>query len=217
MADLAVRRAAAAVLLSAGAAVQSQIVRDGTVGPPGGPLQGPAYDIPADLGQQTGNNLFHSFSQFNINKNEAATFFGPPEIANVLARVTGGTRSNIDGLLRTSGMPNANFFLLNPAGVLFGPDAQLDVAGAFVVATADEIRLADGGRFSADSAPAFDDFESAQTADSIGNRSLLFVRNGNSWHGVRELRCPQGTLRKVFIVVIERATLGMRLRRLLAA
>jgi hypothetical protein len=77
--------------------------------------------------------------------------------------------------------------------------------------------LDDGGRFSPSSAPAFDDFVSAQTAESIGNRSLLFVRNGNSWHGVRELRCPERTLRKVFIVVIERATLGMRLRRLLAA
>jgi filamentous hemagglutinin family protein len=136
-------------MLSAWTPLQAQIVRDGTVGPPGGPLQGPAYDITADLGQQTGNNLFHSFSQFNINKGEEATFFGPPEIANVLARVTGRTPSNIDGILRTSGMPNANFFLLNPAGVLLGPDAQLEVAGSFAVTTADEIRLADGGRFSA--------------------------------------------------------------------
>lgn len=77
--------------------------------------------------------------------------------------------------------------------------------------------LDDGGRFSPRSAPSFEDFESVEPAESLGNRSLLFMRNGNSWHGVRELRCPPGALRKVFIVVIERATLGMRLRRLLAA
>ena len=77
--------------------------------------------------------------------------------------------------------------------------------------------LDDGGRFSPRSAPAFEDFESMQGSETLGNRSLLFVRNGNSWHGVRELNCPQGTLRKVFIVVIERAALGARLRRLLAA
>ena len=77
--------------------------------------------------------------------------------------------------------------------------------------------LDDGGRFSHRSAPAFEDFDSAVEAESVGNRSLLFMRNGNSWHGVREIRCPEGALRKVFIVVIERATLGARLRRLLAA
>src|SRR5690606_82298 len=77
--------------------------------------------------------------------------------------------------------------------------------------------LDDGGRFSPRSAPAVDDFESAPSSDAVGNRSLLFARNGNSWHGVREIRCPPGALRKVFIVVIERATLAARLRRLLAA
>jgi hypothetical protein len=77
--------------------------------------------------------------------------------------------------------------------------------------------LDDGGRFSARSAPAFEDFDAVESSETLGNRSLLFSRNGNSWHGVRELRCPQGTLRKVFIVVIERAALAMRLRRLLAA
>lgn len=77
--------------------------------------------------------------------------------------------------------------------------------------------LDDAGRFSRRSAPAFEDFVSTETADSLGNRSLLFVRNGNSWHGVREIRCPEDHLRKIFIIVIERASLGMRLRRLLAA
>jgi hypothetical protein len=77
--------------------------------------------------------------------------------------------------------------------------------------------LDDGGRFGRRSAPAFEEFVSAETAESLGNRSLLFVRNGNSWHGVREICGPEDCLRKIFIVVIERATFGMRLRRLLAA
>jgi hypothetical protein len=77
--------------------------------------------------------------------------------------------------------------------------------------------LDDGGRFSARSAPAFEDFASVESSETLGNRSLLFVRNGNSWHGVREIHCPAGALRKVFIVVIERASISTRLRKLLAA
>lgn len=77
--------------------------------------------------------------------------------------------------------------------------------------------LDDGGRFSARSAPSFEDFAAFEPAQALGNHSLLFVRNGNSWHGVRELRSPEGVLRKVFIVVIERASLAARLRRRLAA
>jgi hypothetical protein len=77
--------------------------------------------------------------------------------------------------------------------------------------------LDDAGRFDARSAPAFEDFVAFEPAQALGNHSLLFVRNGNSWHGVREIRSPQGALRKVFIVVIERASLAARLRRRLAA
>lgn len=76
--------------------------------------------------------------------------------------------------------------------------------------------LDDRGRFSRRSAPAFADFERAEASESLGNRSLLFVRNGNSWHGVREIRCPPDALRKVFIVVIDRPRLARRLRQLLA-
>lgn len=74
--------------------------------------------------------------------------------------------------------------------------------------------LDDGGRFSRASAPDFDDFDQAWPADAMGNRSLLFQRQGNSWHGVRELSCPEGRLRKVFIIVVNADTLGGRLRRL---
>jgi len=72
--------------------------------------------------------------------------------------------------------------------------------------------LDDHGRFSASSAPAFEDFDEAMSSESLGNRSLLFIRQGNSWHGVKPIDCPEGYLRKVFIVVINRDTPWYRLR-----
>jgi hypothetical protein len=64
--------------------------------------------------------------------------------------------------------------------------------------------LDDAGRFSRRSAPAFEDFDRAIPGQTLGNRSLLFARKARSWHGVREIRCPEGRMRKVFIVVINR-------------
>lgn len=74
--------------------------------------------------------------------------------------------------------------------------------------------LDDGGRFARNSAPDFSDFERSWVADAMGNRSLLFQRQGNSWHGVQTLDCPEDRLRKVFIVVVNAANLKSRLRRL---
>jgi len=62
--------------------------------------------------------------------------------------------------------------------------------------------LDDGGRFERESAPKFEDFDRIIHADAMGNRSFLFTRRGNSWHGVQEIKCPEGRYRKVFIVVI---------------
>jgi len=73
--------------------------------------------------------------------------------------------------------------------------------------------LEDGGRFDTKSAPAFEDFDRATPSVSLGNRSLFFGRSGNSWHGVREINCPEGYLRKVFIVVVNSNTLAARWRR----
>lgn len=62
--------------------------------------------------------------------------------------------------------------------------------------------LDDGGRFDHKQAPAFEDFDREFTADTRGNRSFLFARREQSWHGVREIHCPEGRYRKVFIVVV---------------
>jgi hypothetical protein len=74
--------------------------------------------------------------------------------------------------------------------------------------------LDDHGRFLADSAPKFEDFDRIMPAKALGNSSLLFMRRERSWHGVKEIRCPPDHLRKVFIVVIEDWDLKARVRSL---
>ncbi len=100
------------------------------------------------------------------------------------------------------GKIGSQIFYLNEAG-----DWNPEWGGETVV-------LDDGGRFSADSAPAFEDFIAEYSAETMDNRSLLFARRGNSWHGVRAVRCPEGYFRKVFIVVYEsRRPLRMALKK----
>ncbi|MBI4002347.1 MAG: filamentous hemagglutinin N-terminal domain-containing protein, partial [Nitrospira defluvii] len=81
-----------------------QIVRDGSLGQTAGPLAGPNFTIGAQnaAGQIRGNNLFHSFSDFNVNTGQTATFTGPSNIVNIINRVTGSNLSNINGSLTSS-------------------------------------------------------------------------------------------------------------------
>jgi filamentous hemagglutinin family protein len=123
------------------------VTTDGTVGRPV-QLDGPDFQIGAELGRRAGGNLFHSFERFSIRTGESATFSGPDDIRNVISRVTGGARSDIEGTLAST-IPGADFYFLNPAGLLFGPKARLNVQGSFHVSTADELRFADGAVFSA--------------------------------------------------------------------
>ena len=126
---------------------RAQMETDGTMGA-AQVLAGPNFDIGAALGTQAGANLFHSFKHFNINTGESATFSGPASIDNVISRVTGGSLSNIDGLLAST-IPGADVFLINPSGILFGPNASLDVDGSFHASTADRVLFPDAGVFDA--------------------------------------------------------------------
>jgi len=134
------------ILLIISLRANPEVTLDGTLGSRAN-LPGPDYLIGADLGRQHGGNLFHSFHNFNLNRFESATFSGPNSVSNIISRVTGGNHSNIDGLIRST-IP-ANMYFLNPYGIMFGPNAKLDVQGSFHASTADYLRLGDGGRFDA--------------------------------------------------------------------
>src|SRR5437667_11610640 len=123
------------------------VVLDGSFGAKGA-LPGPNFMITANMGKLVNTNLFQSFSQFNLTSPQSATFSGPANVHNILARVTSGGPSSIDGRI-SSQIPGANLFFMNPAGVLFGKNAQLDVSGSFAVTTANYLNLVGGGRFNA--------------------------------------------------------------------
>ncbi len=125
----------------------AEVITDGTLGQQIN-LPGSNFQITSDLGQQHGGNLFHSFQDFNLNSLESATFSGPNNIQNILSRVTGGNPSNIDGLIHST-IPNTNFYFINPHGIVFGENFQLDVQGGFHASTADYLRLGTEGRFNA--------------------------------------------------------------------
>lgn len=100
-----------------------------------------------DGGAIRGGNLFHSFSDFNVNTGQRVYFANPSSISNIIGRVTGNTLSNIDGTLGVLGA--ANLFLINPNGVVFGPNARLDIRGSFTASTAERILFPNGYGFSA--------------------------------------------------------------------
>ena len=139
-------------------AVSAQIATDGSLGAVKS-LAGANINIPESLGKTdgSGSNLFHSFSRFNVGKDQSVYFVGRDGIRNVLARVTGGERSAINGTLgiqRPGGMmpvpiDTANLWLINPAGIHFGPSARLDVGGSFFTGSADRIVFSDGAVFDA--------------------------------------------------------------------
>jgi filamentous hemagglutinin family protein len=127
-------------------AQDAPIATDGTLSTTVNSTDGSNLNFTIENGDRSGGNLFHSFSRFSVPTNGSAVFQNPTDVQNVIGRVTGGSLSNIDGLLKTQG--SANLFLLNPAGILFGPNARLDV-GSFFATTADSFIFENGFEFSA--------------------------------------------------------------------
>lgn len=141
------------------AIAQSRIIPDNTLGSEHSTViqnfNGTANELITG-GALRGNNLFHSFQSFNVSEGRGAFFISPGAgVDNILARVTGGDRSTILGTLGVAQLQgnrltpsSANLFLINPNGILLGPNASLDIGGSFVASTANALQFDDLGTFS---------------------------------------------------------------------
>lgn len=134
-----------------------------------------------DGGRRIGDNLFHSFTAFSLGAGETALWVRSggdgATIANVINRVTGGGVSTIDGRIVTQGLDRANFFFINPAGLIFGANASVDVPNAAYFSTANTLRFADGGVFGV-STPGGSTFSVAAPSafGFVGARGDIVVR-----------------------------------------
>ena len=126
-----------------GQPVLSQVVSDNTLQT--AVTQPIANRFEINNGVRSGNNLFHSFSQFSVPTNGAAIFNNALDIQNIFSRITGSQISNIDGIVTNQG--NASLFLMNPNGIVFGPNAQLQLGGSFLGTTASSLQFPDGIEF----------------------------------------------------------------------
>ncbi|MBW4552904.1 MAG: CHAT domain-containing protein [Aphanocapsa sp. GSE-SYN-MK-11-07L] len=106
-------------------------------------VNGDRYDIGGGQLSADQANLFHNFSQFGLSKNQIANFLSNPQIQNILAGVSGGNPSIINGLIQVSG-GQSNLYLMNPAGIVFGANASLNVPAAFIATTANGIGFGNG-------------------------------------------------------------------------
>ncbi len=142
--------AIARVLIFADSFALAQIQKDATLGSESSIITPKLIDSqPVDQidgGVVRGTNLFHSFEQFSISAGRTAYFNNAIDIQNIISRVTGNSISNIDGILKANG--TANVFLINPNGIVFGPNASLNIGGSFMASTASSLNFADGTKFS---------------------------------------------------------------------
>ncbi|WP_293024259.1 MULTISPECIES: CHAT domain-containing protein [unclassified Moorena] len=149
---------------------------------------GNRFDIDGGTRSGDGSNLFHSFQEFGLDQDQIVNFLSQPGIKNILNRVTGGNASVINGLIQVTG-GNPNLFLMNPAGIIFGADAQLNIPGAFTATTATGIGFGDNNWFSAFGnndyfsligTPSVFRFETLGTPGAIINQGQLEVTPGNN-------------------------------------
>ncbi|HEY9834993.1 MAG TPA: filamentous hemagglutinin N-terminal domain-containing protein [Stenomitos sp.] len=184
--------------------VQAQIVSDGTVGTIVNNPSGNIFEITG--GTPAGSNLFHSFEQFSVPNDDVVRFINNNlNIQNVISRVTGqgpAYISNINGVIAAGGTaPNFNLFLLNPNGILFGPNAQLNIGGSFVATTANAIQFGNQGTFIASTSqndvslltvnPSALFFNQLAAQKAITNQSVANPLNPSVVPGVG-LRVPDG-------------------------
>ena len=152
---LAVLNLLAATAFAVGAPPTS-ITLDGSLGHAAGPVNPTSpgfYQITPSMGKSVGSNLFQSFGVFNLGTGDTADFEANPGTQNIIARVTGGSASTIDGNIESA----ANLYFINPAGIMFTANATLNINGAFVASTANYAKLSDGTIFYADTVHPLND------------------------------------------------------------
>jgi filamentous hemagglutinin family protein len=147
--------------------------------------QGDRFDISG--GTQSGANLFHSFDELSIKTGETANFAAGSDVFNIVGRVSGQNPSYINGQVQVSSS-EANLYLINPAGVMFGPDAQLSLQGSFTATTADQVNFGEAWLKAADREVDYSQLAAgpsafrftAEHASSIVNQGDLAVEAGES-------------------------------------
>ncbi len=141
------------------------------------------YQILETNGQSAGGNLFYSFSHFNIGSGDTASFDLINSWDNVIARVTGGYETVIDGKLKvdvSAGGWASNFFLINPAGITFGAGSVVDVPGSFYASSANSLNFTDGRFFASDGTQSSQlSIEAPESFGFLGSEVGALNLNGN--------------------------------------
>lgn len=123
-----------------------------------------------------GQNLFHLFRDFNVQQGQIANFLSTPQIRNILAGVNGGSASYINGVLQVTG-GNSHLYLLNPAGIVFGPNAQLNLPAAFHASTAQRVHFGNG-LFDLNGSNTYSQLNGSPIGFEFANRGIL-INEGN--------------------------------------
>ena len=147
-----------------------------------------------DGGARRGDSLFHSFEEFHVDEGRSV-YFADPGVENILGRVTGGVGSEILGVLGVIG--DANLFLINPSGIVFGSGAQLNINGSFTATTADSAQFGGQGQFEASSGAAVPALLTVQPSAFLFNRAnpAAIVNNSRTLPPTGLDAAPGGGLR----------------------
>ncbi|MBD2015762.1 CHAT domain-containing protein [Microcoleus sp. FACHB-53] len=140
---------------------------------------GNRFDIQGGTLSHNGTNLFHSFTQFGLNSQQIANFLSNDSIQNILARVIGGDPSVINGLIQVTGGPS-NLFLMNPAGIVFGTGASLNVPASFTATTATGIGFAGDKWFNAVGENDYQTLIGTPSLFAFDNKQLGVIVNGGN-------------------------------------